>query len=885
MVSEVSAQLEPWCRLPDKVVLVTGASSGLGREFCLDLAKAGCKIVAAARRIDRLQSLCNEINQLQCSSSVGEPSGPCAVAVELDVSADGAVIDKAVQKGWEAFGRIDVLINNAGITGNTKSLDLSEEEWNRMIKTNLTGTWLVSKSVGIRMRDAKLEGSIINISSIFGLNRGHTPGGIDYVSSKTGVNAMTKVMALELGVYKIRVNSISPGLFKSEITQGLMEKPWMTRVAERMVPLRTFGTVDPALTSVVRYLIHDSSQYVTGNIFIVDSGTTLPVGEGMASEVSAQLEPWCKLPDKVVLVTGASAGLGRDFCLDLAKAGCKIVAAARRIDRLRSLCEEINQIQCPTSASSSAGESGPRAVAVELDVSADGAAIDKAVQKAWEAFGRIDALINNAGIRGSVKTPLDLSEEEWNHVIKTNLTGTWLVSKSVGIRMRDAKLGGSIINISSIAGLNRGQLPGGVGYASSKSGVNAMTKKITTNNAVSQVMALELGVYKIRVNSISPGLFKSEITQGLMQKDWLTTVAEKTVPLLTYGTADPALTSIVRYLIHDSSQYVTGNIFIVDAGATLPDFIASEVFCSAKNSLVFSSPVISATVGEGMASEVSTQLEPWCSLPDKVVLVTGASSGIGREFCLDLAKAGCKIVAAARRLDRLRSLCEEINQLPFPTSSAGEPSGPRAVVVELDISADGAAIDKAVQSAWEAFGRIDALINNAGIRGTVKTSLDLSEEEWNNVIKTNLTGTWLVSKSVGIRMRDAKLGGSIINISSVDGINRGQAPGGVGYVSSKAGVNAMTKVMALELGGFKIRVNSISPGLFKSEITQGLMKKDWLPSIAEKTVPLLTYGTADPALTSVVRYLIHDSSQYVTGNIFIVDAGVTLPGVPIFSSL
>jgi NAD(P)-dependent dehydrogenase (short-subunit alcohol dehydrogenase family) len=89
----------------------------------------------------------------------------------------------------------------------------------------------------------------------------------------------------------------------------------------------------------------------------------------------------------------------------------------------------------------------------------------------------------------------------------------------------------------------------------------------------------------------------------------------------------------------------------------------------------------------------------------------------------------------------------------------------------------------------------------------------------------------------------------------------------------------------VELGVSKIRVNSISPGLFKSEITQGLMQKDWLDNVAKRTVPLRTFGTSDPALTSLVRYLIHDSSAYVSGNIFIVDAGATLPGVPIFSSL
>lgn len=91
--------------------------------------------------------------------------------------------------------------------------------------------------------------------------------------------------------------------------------------------------------------------------------------------------------------------------------------------------------------------------------------------------------------------------------------------------------------------------------------------------------------------------------------------------------------------------------------------------------------------------------------------------------------------------------------------------------------------------------------------------------------------------------------------------------------------------MALELGAYKIRVNSISPGLFKSEITESLMKKDWLNNVAIRTVPLREWGTSNPALTSIARYLIHDSSEYVTGNIFIADAGATLPGFPIYSSL
>ncbi|XP_071698004.1 uncharacterized protein [Rutidosis leptorrhynchoides] len=273
---------------------------------------------------------------------------------------------------------------------------------------------------------------------------------------------------------------------------------------------------------------------------------------------------------------------------------------------------------------------------------------------------------------------------------------------------------------------------------------------------------------------------------------------------------------------------------------------------------------------------VSSKLELWHDLNGKVVMVTGASSGLGRDFSLDLAKVGCRIVVAARRVDRLASICNEINGLS---------DGARAVAVGLDVCANSQVIEASVKKAWEAFGRIDGLINNAGVRGTVQSSLDLSEEEWDSTMRTNLTGTWLVSKYICRLMRDTKQGGSIINISSIAGLDRGQLPGCLAYASSKTGVNALTKVMAMELGEYKIRVNSISPGLFRSEITEGLIKKEWLDNVVKRTAPMRTFGTLDPALTRLIRYLIHDSSEYISGNLFIADVGATLPGVPIFSSL
>ncbi|CAL9223381.1 unnamed protein product [Arabidopsis halleri] len=123
------------------------------------------------------------------------------------------------------------------------------------------------------MRDAKRGGSVISISSVSGLHRGQVPGGVAYACSKGGVDTMTRMMAIELGVYKIRVNSIAQGLLKSEITQGLMQKEWLKNVNERIIPLKVQQTVDPGLTSLVRYLIHDSSQYISGNTYIVDSGS------------------------------------------------------------------------------------------------------------------------------------------------------------------------------------------------------------------------------------------------------------------------------------------------------------------------------------------------------------------------------------------------------------------------------------------------------------------------------------------------------------------------------------------------------------------------------------------------------------------------------------
>lgn len=278
-----------------------------------------------------------------------------------------------------------------------------------------------------------------------------------------------------------------------------------------------------------------------------------------------------------------------------------------------------------------------------------------------------------------------------------------------------------------------------------------------------------------------------------------------------------------------------------------------------------------------MASPLQLQLK---SLRGKVVMVTGASAGLGRQICLDLGRASCKVVAAARRVDRLEALCGEINRMAdADAQQSGDHLGCRAVAVEIDISSDSKSIEAAINRAWAAFGTIDALVNNAGFRGGVSSVTNLSEEEWDRTLQTNLKGTWLVSKFVCRLLFNSKKKASIINLASIVGLTRGQWPGATAYAASKAGILSLTQMMALELGKHNIRVNSISPGLFKSEITKSLMEKDWINTIAKQVIPLGTFDILNPGLTSIVRFLVDDSSEYVSGNNFVVDGGHFLTNV------
>jgi NAD(P)-dependent dehydrogenase (short-subunit alcohol dehydrogenase family) len=214
-------------RLDGRLVLVTGASSGLGWHFAEVLAAAGAELIVAARRSDRLKALVDAI----------AGAGGKASAVTLDVT-DGMSVRVAFDQMAQCVGVPDVIVNNAGISIVKPLLDQTESDWDEVIDTNLKGVWLVATEAARRMVTAAKGGSIINIASILGER---VAGGIaPYAISKAGVIHATKTMALELARHQIRVNALLPGYIATDINREFLASDSGERLRQR-IPSRRFG--------------------------------------------------------------------------------------------------------------------------------------------------------------------------------------------------------------------------------------------------------------------------------------------------------------------------------------------------------------------------------------------------------------------------------------------------------------------------------------------------------------------------------------------------------------------------------------------------------------------------------------------------------------------
>ncbi|MCW2241110.1 SDR family NAD(P)-dependent oxidoreductase [Azospirillum canadense] len=247
--------------LNGKTALVTGASSGLGRHFAGVLARAGARVALAARRTDALAD-----TRAAIEASIGVAGGS-AVTVAMDVTDPDSVRD-GVAEAAAALGRIDILVNNAGVTITRPFLDMEEEEWERVVDTNLTGCARVARAVARRMRDDGTGGAIVNIASILGLR---VAGQVSsYIASKGGLVQLTRAMALELARHNIRVNALCPGYLETELNSDFFATDAGKTLIKR-IPQRRLGRLDE-LDVPLLLLCSDAGSYMTGSMLTVDGG-------------------------------------------------------------------------------------------------------------------------------------------------------------------------------------------------------------------------------------------------------------------------------------------------------------------------------------------------------------------------------------------------------------------------------------------------------------------------------------------------------------------------------------------------------------------------------------------------------------------------------------
>ena len=247
--------------LKGKAALVTGASSGLGVQFATALAREGADVALVARRIDRLNKVKSEVEKL----------GVKAVAFQCDVT-NIEEVKKVVASVKEQFGRIDVLVNNAGVAVVAPAEQQSDEDWNKVIRVNLDSVYFVAREVGKVMVEQKY-GKIINIGSIHS-QVAMSPLPISaYMTSKGGVMAMSKALAVEWAKYNITVNTIGPSYFESEMTEAAISDASFEQVLQAYCPMGRVGKKGE-LDGALIYFASDASSFTTGQYLAVDGGWT-----------------------------------------------------------------------------------------------------------------------------------------------------------------------------------------------------------------------------------------------------------------------------------------------------------------------------------------------------------------------------------------------------------------------------------------------------------------------------------------------------------------------------------------------------------------------------------------------------------------------------------
>ena len=252
--------MKKFCDLTGRVAIVTGASSGIGRASSIALAKRGAKLSLAARRVEKLEEVRKEI----------EKFGGEVLVVKTDVLRKDE-IEEMVKKTVEKWGRVDILLNNAGIAVFKPFLEMTEEDWDKTLDINLKGQFLCAQAVTKVMREQK-HGRIINIASVASGQTGVGAAMIaHYCASKGGIVAMTEALAVELAPFNINVNCIAPGLIGTEMTEWMLKDDKMMAGFLPRIPKGRAGK-PKEIADVVVFLASREAEYVNGAMWVVDGG-------------------------------------------------------------------------------------------------------------------------------------------------------------------------------------------------------------------------------------------------------------------------------------------------------------------------------------------------------------------------------------------------------------------------------------------------------------------------------------------------------------------------------------------------------------------------------------------------------------------------------------
>ena len=244
-----------------KVAVITGASSGLGVTFAEALAEGGANLILAARRIEKLNEVAVQMRKL----------GVKAMPFQCDVSKQEEV-QALVNTTIKNFGKLDIIVNNAGVAAMGPSIEMPVEEWNRVVSVNLTGVFLCARTAAKQMIKQG-SGKVINIASIYGAVGDVFPAA-PYYATKGAVINLTRDLAVEWAPFKVNVNAIAPGFFPSEMTEGIFRESRYTEYITKQTPLGRIGKPDD-LKGAVLFLASPASDFVTGQTIFVDGGWTI----------------------------------------------------------------------------------------------------------------------------------------------------------------------------------------------------------------------------------------------------------------------------------------------------------------------------------------------------------------------------------------------------------------------------------------------------------------------------------------------------------------------------------------------------------------------------------------------------------------------------------